>query len=72
MHRFTWVVGGAVVTVALWAPVVGAQGVNLDQRNSYTQENLEIRQDRREIARDKQEIRRASARRLRALPGLLP
>jgi DNA repair exonuclease SbcCD ATPase subunit len=57
MHRFTWLVGGAVVTVALWAPVVGAQDVNQDQRNSYTQDNRDIRQDRREIARDKREIR---------------
>ena len=59
MHRFTWLVGGprAVVTVALWAPVVGAQEANQDQRKSYTQDNRDIRQDRGEVARDVREVR---------------
>ena len=43
MHRFTWLVGSAVVTVALWAPMVGAQ--EQDQRR-------DIGQDRRIDRRD--------------------
>jgi hypothetical protein len=57
MHRFTWLVGGAVVTVALWAPGVGAQDVNQDRRSLYTQDNRDIRQDRPDVARDLREVR---------------
>jgi len=56
MHRFTWLVGGAVVTVALGAPAVGAQEVNPNQRNSHTQDNRDIRQDLWQIGWDEREI----------------
>ena len=59
MHRFTLLVGGAVVTVALWAPVVGAQ--EQDQRRDYSQNEgpryRDIGQDRREVARDVGNVR---------------
>ena len=59
MHRFTLLVGGAVVTVALWAPVVGAQ--EQEQRRDYSQNEgpryRDIGQDRREVARDVGNVR---------------
>src|SRR5215471_1660283 len=56
MYGLLWMVGGAAVVVALWAPMAGAQDVWQDRRD-IARDVRDIQQDERDLARDNREIR---------------